>query len=93
MTKAYATLTSKGQLTVPREVREAWGLKPGDKIGFEVLSPREGRVEPMRRRSIFEGLDELTVRSPEPLSQADLDTAIDEDLSARFDQSRWKAGS
>jgi AbrB family looped-hinge helix DNA binding protein len=29
-----ATLTSKGQLTIPVEVREALGLKTGDKIDF-----------------------------------------------------------
>ena len=30
-----AKITSKGQITVPREVRHALGVKPGDKIVFE----------------------------------------------------------
>jgi AbrB family looped-hinge helix DNA binding protein len=30
-----AKITSKGQVTVPREVRQALGVKPGDKIVFE----------------------------------------------------------
>ena len=29
-----ATLTSKGQLTVPVELRRRWDLKPGDQIDF-----------------------------------------------------------
>ncbi|MFA5786798.1 MAG: AbrB/MazE/SpoVT family DNA-binding domain-containing protein [Actinomycetota bacterium] len=29
-------VTSKGQITVPREVREALGLEPGSRVEFEV---------------------------------------------------------
>ena len=29
---AVATMTSKGQLTVPKEIRDRLGLKPGDKV-------------------------------------------------------------
>jgi antitoxin PrlF len=31
-----ATLTSKGQLTIPKEVREALGLEAGDRVYFSV---------------------------------------------------------
>ena len=31
-------LTSKGQVTVPREVRDRLGLKAGDKLTFTLLS-------------------------------------------------------
>lgn len=34
---SMATLTSKGQTTIPRDVREAAGLKAGDRIHFTVL--------------------------------------------------------
>lgn len=33
---AMARMTSKGQITVPKEVREALGLKPGDSVLFRV---------------------------------------------------------
>jgi antitoxin PrlF len=31
---AFAKLTSKGQLTVPKEVREDLGLQPGDRVSI-----------------------------------------------------------
>ena len=35
---AEATLTSKGQVTVPREIRVRLGLESGDKLVFTLLS-------------------------------------------------------
>jgi len=34
---AFATVTSKGQTTIPKNVRAAANLKPGDRIHFTVL--------------------------------------------------------
>lgn len=33
---ATATLTSKGQITIPKEIRQALELKTGDKIEFQL---------------------------------------------------------
>jgi antitoxin PrlF len=47
-----ATITSKGQITVPREVRNALGVRAGDKLLFE--SDEQGiRIRPIRTRSAF----------------------------------------
>jgi AbrB family looped-hinge helix DNA binding protein len=47
-----ATLTSKGQITVPREVRRQLGLKTGDKLLFEG-DGKNIRIRPVRKRSAF----------------------------------------
>jgi antitoxin PrlF len=33
---AAATITSKGQLTLPKEIRAALGVGPGDRLAFRV---------------------------------------------------------
>jgi antitoxin PrlF len=47
-----AKITSKGQITVPREVRQALGVKPGDKIVFE-QNGKDISVHPVRSKSVF----------------------------------------
>jgi len=47
-----ANITSKGQITVPREVRQALGVKPGDKIVFE-QNGKDISVRPVRSKSVF----------------------------------------
>ena len=47
-----AKLTSKGQITVPREVRRLLGVRAGDRLLFE--SDGKGvRVRPVRSKSAF----------------------------------------
>jgi antitoxin PrlF len=47
-----ARLTSKGQITVPREVRRVLGVRAGDRLLFE--SDGKGvRVRPVRSKSAF----------------------------------------
>jgi AbrB family looped-hinge helix DNA binding protein len=33
-----ATLTSKGQTTIPKEIRDQLGMKPGDRMTFTLMS-------------------------------------------------------
>src|ERR1700690_3716118 len=56
--KILATITSKGQITLPAQHRKAWGLKPGDQIAFDPPGGKSVRIEPRRKRSIFERLHE-----------------------------------
>jgi antitoxin PrlF len=43
---AAATITSKGQLTVPKEVRTALGVGPGDRLAFRIHEDGVVTVEP-----------------------------------------------
>ena len=36
MSITYATMSTKGQVTIPVEIRETFELQPGSKIGFRV---------------------------------------------------------
>jgi antitoxin PrlF len=47
-----ATITSKGQITVPREVRQVLGVRSGDKLVFETDN-KGVRVRPVRSNSAF----------------------------------------
>ena len=70
---SFATVTSKGQITIPKGVREALCLKPGDRVVFEqedgrivLLSPLAaleknfGSVSPIRRPEDFEEIRRKT---------------------------------
>lgn len=50
---SLATVTSKGQVTIPADVREALNLQPQDKLNFTVL-PDGTVIVRARKRSIQE---------------------------------------
>jgi AbrB family looped-hinge helix DNA binding protein len=47
-----ARITSKGQITVPHEIRRELGVRPGDKLLFE-NDGTQVRVRPVRTKSPF----------------------------------------
>ena len=53
------TVTSKGQVTIPKEVRELLGITPGSSVTFEVAE--DGRV--LLRKAVSRG------RSSRPVSR------------------------
>src|SRR5437870_9559009 len=60
-TITLAKITSKGQVTIPKDVREKLGVESGDALDFQF---RESHVEvvPVRRRRLaeFRGLFRIT---------------------------------
>jgi antitoxin PrlF len=51
---AESTVTTKGQITIPKAVRERLHLEPGDKVYFDVQD--DGSVSMMTRKHPIESL-------------------------------------
>ncbi len=69
-----ATITSKGQVTVPKKVREQLHLSPGDKIEFLVEENGTVRVVPVTAK-----VTQLKGMVPKPrrvVSVEDMDEAV-----------------
>jgi antitoxin PrlF len=67
-------MTSKGQVTVPKAVREVLGLEPGDRLAFRIAEDGQVVVEP-------ETVDLMTLRGAvkpkrRGVTLADMDAAI-----------------
>jgi AbrB family looped-hinge helix DNA binding protein len=57
--KSRSTLTSKGQITLPVELRRRWDLKPGDCVDFCLEDDGRVVLRKWLRRSILEGREHL----------------------------------
>ena len=69
-----ATVTSKGQITIPKPVRDKLGLREGDRVAFRVLEDGSVVVEP----ETVEILDLKGALKPKRkgITLADMDEAI-----------------
>ena len=65
-----ATLTSKGQTTIPKQIRDSLGMKPGDRMTF-TLMPDATVIMRVKSRSVAElaGMLQRKGRKPVPLEQ------------------------
>ena len=78
---ATATLTSKGQVTVPRAIRKALGLDAGSQLSFE-LEGGDLRIRPISSKS-WTDLWELANAAPMPGGVVDVDKAIQAEVRNR----------
>jgi AbrB family looped-hinge helix DNA binding protein len=46
------TVTSKGQVTVPKQVRDRLGIKPGSKVDFEVAEDGRAFLRKVGKRTV-----------------------------------------
>ncbi|HEV7599693.1 MAG TPA: AbrB/MazE/SpoVT family DNA-binding domain-containing protein [Bradyrhizobium sp.] len=82
--KSSATVTSKGQVTVPANIRERLGLKAGDRLDFHLTDSGKLTVVATKRRSILESRDDLPrLTLGRPLTQRDIDDAIGDEMVAQ----------
>jgi AbrB family looped-hinge helix DNA binding protein len=77
-----ATMTSKGQITIPVKVRKALGLKPGVRIDFYEVEDGEYAFRP-RTGSIME-MEGCIPKPDHPISIEEMNQAI-LDHAARLD--------
>lgn len=70
-----STITSKGQITVPKEIREHLKLKPGDRIDF--VKDRSGRISLKAINTDFMSMRGiLKSKRKEPLSIEEMNEVI-----------------
>lgn len=86
----HGTVTSKGQVTIPKAVRDELDLQPGDQIDFEA---RDGVIVGRVRRvpdvmELFHRLPGIDQADYDPGAEADAfrRAAIDEERATRTDE-------
>jgi AbrB family looped-hinge helix DNA binding protein len=89
---ATATLTSKGQITIPQTVRRRLGLKTGDRVDF--LLEAGGRVVLKSHRIPFEELRGIVkIAKRKPVGIPEMDKAIGEAVADRFQRAARRTGT
>jgi len=90
---AFTTMTSKGQLTIPKEVREKLGLEPGTRFFVTV---QDGRVVAMPKNKKLADLAGMLGRPPsgKRLTVEEIDEAIGSAVAEddRRIMREWKEG-
>lgn len=62
-----ATLTAKGQTTIPKEIRDGLGMKPGDRMTF-TLMPDKTVLMRVKRKTIVDLAGGLHKKGRKPIS-------------------------
>jgi len=78
-----ATLTTKGQVTIPKKIRESLCLHPGDKIEIIITKEREAIIRPILKK-----VDEMFYKLHQPdrkvVSVEEMDSAIKKRIKDTF---------
>ncbi|MFJ5717781.1 AbrB/MazE/SpoVT family DNA-binding domain-containing protein [Neobacillus sp. NPDC093127] len=56
-------MTSKGQITIPKELRDKLNVMEGDQLKF-LISDDEVKIEPVKRKLLSEAVWKLTSHEP-----------------------------
>lgn len=74
-----ATITSKGQITIPKYVREKLHLQSGDKVQFLLLGDTHATLKPVTK-SVDAVFGALRKANTKPHSVAEMNAAISQRL-------------
>lgn len=78
-----ATMTSKGQMTIPKSIRDKLKLKPGDRIDF--VENSDGRVLLMPRNRDVRELRGFFPKPAKPVSDKQIKDAIERGWAGEVD--------
>ncbi len=76
---ALATITTKGQVTIPKEIRESLKLHTGDKIEIIVTDKKEAVIRPISKK-----VDDIFGKLHKPGRKTVTLEAIDDAVRARM---------
>ena len=82
-----ATLTSKGQTTIPKDIRDGLGLAPGDQLDFHLLSDSSATIR-ARRGALKDFIGILRKPGQRPLSLKAMDEGIAKVMRAKHGDKR-----
>jgi antitoxin PrlF len=83
MKSLEAKVTSKGQVTLPKELRDSLRIREGDRIRFTVTSPRQARLETQRAPGSSAGLLRHLAKAVPPTVQ-EMDEAVAKAVSRKY---------
>ena len=61
---ALGKILSRGRVTLPRAIRQAAGLQPGDVLDFKVIAPGRLEVRVLPRLRLSEALERYRIEGP-----------------------------
>ncbi|NOX79918.1 MAG: AbrB/MazE/SpoVT family DNA-binding domain-containing protein [Deltaproteobacteria bacterium] len=80
---ALATLTTKGQVTIPKQIRESLKLRTGDKIEIIITEKREALIRPISKK-VDDIFGKLHVPGRKAVSVESMNNAIKNRMKAKF---------
>lgn len=80
---ALATLTSKGQITIPKAVRDSLHLHAGEKIEFVITENNEMLLRPVTKK-VDDVFGRLHKPGRKPVSIEEMDAGIRQKMQANF---------
>ena len=80
-----ATITSKGQITIPKKIRDQLHLKAGDVLNFEMDSQTTIRIS-TEKRDFGEIIGKYKYKSPSPegLTVEEMDMGVTDYLKEKY---------
>jgi antitoxin PrlF len=67
---AISRVTSKGQVTIPSEVRKALDIEQGDDLVFELREDQTARLRVVKRKKLSDFYGSLSAQQPFPGKEA-----------------------